>query len=94
MKKWSGDIPTKHKCETVKNIEARCATCIPVHRSGNVIAVGTTVGEVVLYIFRDNNKDGDYYINHSLYILALSVPHYLGIKGLQWLDNQTLLVFM
>ena len=29
--KWSGDIPTKHKCETVKNIEARCATCITVH---------------------------------------------------------------
>ena len=43
----------------VKNIEARCATPITVHLSGNIVAVGTTVGEVVLCIFRDNHEDSE-----------------------------------
>ena len=89
----SGDIPTTHKFETVKNIKARCATCITIHSTGNVVTVGIIVGGVVLCIFRDNNEDSEHYINHSLDTLALSFPHCLGIKGLQWLDNQTLLAF-
>ena len=70
--KWSCAIPTTHKCETVDNIEARCA-----------IRIGITVGEVVLCLYRDNNEDSEYYINQFSYTLALCFPHYLGIKGLQ-----------
>ena len=77
----------------VKNIEARCATRITVLPSGNVVSVGTTVGEVVLCLFRDNNKDSEHYINQSSHTLGLSSSYYLGIKGLQWLDNQTLIAF-
>ena len=51
------------------------------------------MGEVVLCLFRDNNEDTEHYINQFSHILALSSPDYLGIKGLQWLDNQTLIAF-
>ena len=51
------------------------------------------MGEVAICIVKDNNEDSEHYINHSLHTLALSFPHCLGIKGLQWFDNHTLLAF-
>jgi WD40 repeat protein len=76
---WSKGITTR-----VYAVNPTNASCIAVHPCNNVIAVGTSKGEVILSSISDTE---------NVHKLLFSSHKYHGIRSLHWLDSYNMLAF-
>jgi len=81
-------------CVPSVGVNAMDGSCVAVHESGKLVAVGTTRGEIVLVTISPagSGDDCDCVITKAQRRQCLA-RSYLSIKRLAWLDDSTLLSF-